>query len=369
MGNNMNRTKKIISFVLIFTFAFVIMLSYQVNIQAQDEKSIIKTPKNVTVIRHTNTSLKIKWSQNKSADGYIIYRYNREKKKYIKVKKITDGDTSSWIDKKLKTNRVYKYRIKAYKNIEGHVIYSKMSRWIKAKTYKKYDRKINARAPKVGSRQVNIGLCSSKKMKARVLPSKYGKNENKQVFDQKLRWYSSDKSIASVDKNGKISATAKTGRCYVYAVAHNGKRTKIIVNVKNYARVKNFDNFPEDDDIYTLLTEYKDSIQEIAEYYSIHRPKDNEVIKYTLNDDAQVEVEPVNTQYEELRETIEKLIIYFPYYIDIEVRCNFVEFTVRMKNTDTSLPGEVTFYFDNDCSGWPEIRIASHWDAVRFRPD
>lgn len=367
MGNNANKVKKIISCFLIFTFVFG--LFHEVNVKAQNEEVIIKAPKNVTVIRHTNTSLKIKWLPDKNADGYIIYRYNRKKKKYIKVKKITDGNTASWIDKRLETNRVYKYRVKSYKNVNGHKVYSKMSRWVKAKTYKKYDKKINARAPKVGSRQVNIGLCSRKKMKSRVLPSKYGKNENKQAFDQTLRWYSSDKSIASVDKNGKIKATAKAGRCYVYAVAHNGKRTKITVNVKNYAKVKYFENFPEDDDIYILLTDYKEAIQEIAEYYSIHRLKGNRIIKFILNDEAEVEVEPANTQYNELYQTINNLLVHFPYYIDIKVYCDSVEFIVRMEDTDKSLPGEVTFYFDNDCSGWPEIRIASHWNAVRFRPD
>lgn len=152
------------------------------------------------------------------------------------------------------------------------------------------------------------------------------------------------------------------------AVAHNGKKTGIAVYVKNYAR-QNFGNYPIENDLYTLVTDYKDEIQNIAEYYSTHRIGENKVIWFSLNDDAQVEVEPVDTEYSVVRKSIEKVLINFQYYVKIDIHSDSVDFRVKMDNKNNSLMGWVTFYFDNDCSQWSSGRIASHWEAWRFYPD
>ena len=352
--------------MLLCTFAFV--LSCCVNISAKENIKKVDVPKNIVVIRHTNTSLKIKWKKDKDADGYIIYRYKKASNGYVEVKRL-DNDKSYWINKGLKRNTVYKYKIRGYKNVDGQINLGELSYWVSGKTYNRHNKKINAKTVKVGSKQVNIGLCSFKKMKARVIPSKYGTNDNKEAFNRKIRWYSSDESIATVNGKGKIQAKSKSGKCYVYAVAHNGKKTRIAIYVKNYARVGTFENLPEYDDIICLLTDYKGYMQDIAEYYSINRLKGNETIRYSLNKDAIVEVSPINTNFQEIKTSIETLLVSYPYYIDVEVYSDSVEFIVRKRDTTDSLPGIVTFYFDNDCSRWSDIRIASHWDAVRFRPE
>ena len=47
----------------------------------------------------------------------------------------------------------------------------------------------------------------------------------------KFRYRTSNKSIATVDKNGKIKGIKK-GTCTIYVYAINGKMTKIKVTVK-----------------------------------------------------------------------------------------------------------------------------------------
>ena len=59
--------------------------------------------------------------------------------------------------------------------------------------------------------------------------------KSKKLINQKhtarLRYYSSNKKIATVSKSGKIKAKAK-GSCKIYAVAANGVRTTVSVTVK-----------------------------------------------------------------------------------------------------------------------------------------
>ncbi len=66
----------------------------------------------VTIAR--KDKLRLNWKQVEGADGYRIYRYNTTTKKYEKIKTIGSGDTTTWVNSKLKKNTTYKYKIKAY---------------------------------------------------------------------------------------------------------------------------------------------------------------------------------------------------------------------------------------------------------------
>lgn len=337
------------------------------EVKAVSNNINIDTPGNVRVYRHSETSLKLKWKTVKKADGYIIYRYSKKNSAYIAVKSIKNAEITEWIDKQRETNKVYKYKIVSYKKINQRKIFSKKSGYVMAKTYQRDKVKINAREPKVSNRKVYLGLCSSKKIKTRVLASKYGMNENKRAFSTKVRWYSSNNKIAKVDKKGKITAGTTPGKCNIYAVAHNGRRTKIKVTVKNYARAKRYYNCDKEDDLYTLVYEYTDIIQDIAEYFSVNRLKENETINIGLNNEAKVVVEPERKFDEKISREIEDLLVNFPYYIGIDIDVDCIDFVSKKEDTDEALPGHVIFWFDNDCSQWGG-QIAPHWQAIRFYP-
>lgn len=212
-----------------------------------------------------------------------------------------------------------------------------------------------------------MGLCSSKKIKTRVLASKYGTNKNKKAFYTKVRWYSSNDTVAKVDKNGKITAGTTPGECNIYAVAHNGRRTKIKVFVKNYARAKKYYNCWEEEDLSTLVYEHTDIIQDIAEYFSVNRLKKNETLSIYLNNEAKVVVKPERKFSEKISREIENLLVNYPYYIGINIDVDCIDFVSKKEDTNEARPGHVIFWFDNDCSQWSG-QIASHWQAVRFYP-
>ena len=325
-------------------------------------------PENVRAIRNSNTSVRISWKEDADSDGYIIYRYDRASKKYVKVKVVRDSSADRWIDRKLKTNKVYKYKIASYRMVDGKKQVSALSDWVSARTYKRYSKSVNAQAPKVDKKKVNLGLCSSQKLKSKVVATRYGKNKKKKTFSDKVRWYSSDTSVATVDQNGVVRAGAAPGTCSIYAMAHNGARTEVKVNVKNYAREDDFYNYGEEDDIYTLITDFKPQIQNIGEYYSIHRIGEDDVIDIDLDDYANVVITPDNADIGNLRDDIEKLLVDFPYYISIRITCNRVEFVLKKEDSDEALKAYVAFWFDNDCSEFWDIQIGPHWTAYRFYP-
>ena len=47
----------------------------------------------------------------------------------------------------------------------------------------------------------------------------------------KVRFYSTNANVATVDANGKVKAIAK-GSCTIYAIANNGVRASVKVKVK-----------------------------------------------------------------------------------------------------------------------------------------
>ena len=138
--------------------------------------------------------------------------------------------------------------------------------------------------------------------------------------------------------------------------------------MKNYARVKGYYNYNKGEDICALVTDYKTLMQNIAEYYSIHRPKRDEIIRFCLNDEAEVVVTPENVNIENIKKDIETLLVDFPYQINITVYPGSIDFRTHFTEDEKDSYREVSFFFDNNCKEWTSIRIASHWTGYNFYP-
>lgn len=74
------------------------------------------------------TKVKLSWKKVNGASGYKIYKYNTKKKKYTVVKTIKTSSTKSWTNKKLKTGKKVKYKMRAYKTVNGKAVYSAYSK-------------------------------------------------------------------------------------------------------------------------------------------------------------------------------------------------------------------------------------------------
>ncbi len=82
-------------------------------------------------VKKKKQGIYITFSKVKNADGYVIERAVN-KSKFKKIKTIKNKKLSM-TDKKVKKKKVYRYRVKAYKLVNGKKVYSKNSKVIKIK--------------------------------------------------------------------------------------------------------------------------------------------------------------------------------------------------------------------------------------------
>ena len=77
----------------------------------------------------------IKYSKVAGASGYQIYRAKSKNGTYSNIKTITSGKTTSYTDSKLTKNKIYYYKVRAYKTVNNKKVYGPYStvKYIKIK--------------------------------------------------------------------------------------------------------------------------------------------------------------------------------------------------------------------------------------------
>ncbi len=93
-------------------------------------------PKKVTLksSSKSKTAIRLNWKKATGASGYQIQRYNTSTKKWETVKTITSGSTLTYKQTGLKKDTAYKYRVRAYKTINGNKYYGAWSKTKKVTT-------------------------------------------------------------------------------------------------------------------------------------------------------------------------------------------------------------------------------------------
>ena len=77
-------------------------------------------------------ALRINWTKNISADGYIVEMYQGNK--WVRVAKITNNSTTTFRKAGLKASTVYKFRVRAYKMSGKTALYGNYSATVTART-------------------------------------------------------------------------------------------------------------------------------------------------------------------------------------------------------------------------------------------
>lgn len=86
--------------------------------------------KNLRVGSYGNKSAYLKWDEAKNATGYAIYRYNESTEKYKRIARTKD---TSYMAKKLSVGETYKFKVAAYRSVQGQTAYGAESKVVKAK--------------------------------------------------------------------------------------------------------------------------------------------------------------------------------------------------------------------------------------------
>ena len=102
---------------------------YSATVTARTNPSVIKSAK---LGGRAADALRINWSKNTSADGYIVEMYKGNK--WVRVAKITNSNTTTFRKAGLKASTVYKFRVRAYKMSGSTALYGNYSATVTART-------------------------------------------------------------------------------------------------------------------------------------------------------------------------------------------------------------------------------------------
>ena len=267
---------------IMMTMALMVCLCLGINgteVKAESMTQQVSAPKGFQGTS-TNGKIKLKWKKNSDASGYILYRNGK------KIKKLK-STTTSYVDKKVKINKKYKYQILSYKKTETQTAKSAKSYKVTVVATDKKSKKLNAARFVNIKSNYKIGWGETLKLKpvakySKKIKGKYKKG--KKVYSKKIKWKSSNPQLVKVNKNGKITATSERviGTAKITARSHNGIRKTLNVSVVNFARLDKIQNLEKvkDEGIKKLLTTQKDATSIIADFFQNNIP--NQELELTL---------------------------------------------------------------------------------------
>ncbi|MCQ4636615.1 hypothetical protein NE619_07725 [Anaerovorax odorimutans] len=168
----MSRTKKHAALIIAMIMAFTVIPG---AIMADTASAATKLSKpKLTNHAASSTSIKNTWNKVKGAKGYEVYRSTKAKGKYKKVKTIKKGKTVSWTNKKLKKNKKYYYKVRAYKMVKGKKKYSKFSSAQWAKTTNKPNPVFSMSSKAATTSTISVKITNKGRYKMVVNPEEMG---------------------------------------------------------------------------------------------------------------------------------------------------------------------------------------------------
>ena len=175
----------------------------------------------------SNKKITLSWLKYKWADGYEVYWSYCDGTQGFKKLGTFKKSTLSATHTKLNNKKEYKYYVAAYKMVNGKKIYIARSNALHVAM--KNAKKTNAKSITVNKTKVTLREGKTFKLKCKV--KKAGSRKKLLLHTDKFRYHTSDSSIATVSKSGKIKALKK-GTCTIYIFANNGVYKSVKVTVK-----------------------------------------------------------------------------------------------------------------------------------------
>lgn len=189
-------------------------------------------------VSQTGSKITVKWGRVEEADGYDVYvTYcgdsfaNKKPAKTVNTNNILKAKITRINGKKINLKKNFKVYIAAYKMVDGkkEQIAKTITGHVVGRKNTKYS---NARKIKITSKtKLAIGQGKTSRIEAKTVLVTKGKKQLSDAHAKEFRYASSNKAVATVDKNGKVTGVAK-GTCTIYVYARNGYARKVSVTVK-----------------------------------------------------------------------------------------------------------------------------------------
>lgn len=171
-----------------------------------------------------NGQVTLTWDKVDGAEGYRIYRKVKGSKDGYK--RVATTKNLQLVQKQLDNKKTYQYYIVAYKTIDGKK--ARIGKTLTLYAVMNNAKYTEAKKIKLNKKSYSLEVGAKAKIKAVLLKRE---NEKKMTAEsEKLRFYSTDNTVAEVNANGTITAKG-AGTCYIYVVAGNGIPQKIKVTV------------------------------------------------------------------------------------------------------------------------------------------
>ena len=192
--------------------------------QTQSPKSkSLTAPTKLKAKRISSKKIKLTWNKVEGAQKYEVYRIINKK-----YKKIATVKGTSYINKKLKKNKQYYYRVKSYKKESGKKYWSNFTYTVSSYTRTKNSKYTNLKKIVFFSNPKKVE--AGDKIKISYL--KLGDNHYKKIKNKKLVWWSSNNKLASVNSKGVVT-TKNPGEVKIWVRAHNGKTFSIKFEIES----------------------------------------------------------------------------------------------------------------------------------------
>ena len=172
-------------------------------------------------------SLKISWVKLKEADGYDVYW--AECGEDFSDRHMATVAACSLKLTKLNRRDCYKAYVLAWKKVGGKKVYIAESPVLHAISGGYDSKYCNPKSIKLNKSKLSLKRGKSATVKATVKGVKASRKLLTHV--RKVRWFSSDPAVATVNSSGKVKAVGK-GSCTIYAITGNGLRASVKVTVK-----------------------------------------------------------------------------------------------------------------------------------------
>ena len=200
----------------------------------KEEKAVISMNAGLK-ISQTGSKINIKWGKVGEADGYDVYVAYCGKKFGKAVKTINKNSTTSVTVKKINGKKInlkknFKVYVAAYKMTDGkkEVLAKSIMGHVVGRLNTKYS---NAKKITLSKSKYSVKIGKTVKVKAKTVLVDKSKKQLSDGHAKEFRYATSNKNIATVDKNGKVKGVAK-GTCTIYVYARNGYAKTVSVTVK-----------------------------------------------------------------------------------------------------------------------------------------
>jgi uncharacterized repeat protein (TIGR02543 family) len=182
---------------------------------------------NLKAVPTGNTVEKLTWTKVKGAEGYDVY-FAKCGNKFRKIK----STRALTLKKKgLKKGSTYKYKVCAYKTVDGKKVYIASAYVSHAIAGGYNSRYTDAKSITAAKKSVTLETGKTVRVKATQKKYKSGRKFLKTSHAALFRYKSTDKSVATVDKYGNVTAK-KAGTCTIYIYSQCGIWASTKVTVK-----------------------------------------------------------------------------------------------------------------------------------------